>query len=49
MRAYQELRDRGLIDPDAFEAAVRVFRHHHPETRTGDARLVVADWIAPDA
>jgi hypothetical protein len=49
LRAYRELRDRGLIDPDAFEAAVRVFQYHHPSMLRGDAKLVVADWIAPDA
>jgi hypothetical protein len=48
-RAYQALRDSGVIDQHAFEAAVRVFRHHHPDTYPRQARHIVAEWIAPDA
>ncbi|MBI1181624.1 MAG: hypothetical protein GC201_13815 [Alphaproteobacteria bacterium] len=49
LRAYRSLRDSGVIDRHAFEAAVRVFRHHHPETYPLQARHIVAEWIAPDA
>ena len=49
VRAYEELRDRGVIDHDAFDAAVRVFQHHHPAELPRKARFIVADWIAPDA
>lgn len=48
MRAYGELRGHGVRDRDAFNAAVRVFRHHHPETPFHEANYVVADWLAPD-
>lgn len=49
VRAYEELRDRGIIDAEAFDAAVRVFQHHHPAELPRQARYIVADWIAPDA
>jgi hypothetical protein len=48
LRAYNGLRARGVIDPHAFDAAVTVFRHHHPEARPQQARHIVAEWIAPD-
>lgn len=49
MRAYSALRASGVIDPRAFEAAVTVFRHHHPEAQVRHARHIVAEWLAPDA
>ncbi len=49
MRAYSELCRSGVWDRDAFNAAVRVFRHHHPETPSHEARYVVADWLATEA
>ena len=49
VRAYEELRNNGVIDQDAFNAAVRVFQHHHPAELPRQARFIVADWIAPDA
>ena len=45
LNAYRNLRMTGLTDPDAFYAAVRVYRHYHPEITTGDANFRVADWI----
>lgn len=48
IRAYRELRTHGVVDRDAFRAAVRVFRHHHPETPHRDANFAVADWLAPE-
>ena len=47
-RAYRELRQRGVPDRPAFEAAVVVYRCHHPESASGDAKWVVGDWIAED-
>ncbi|MEN3951399.1 hypothetical protein [Iodidimonas sp. SYSU 1G8] len=49
IRAYEGLRERGVRDLHAFDAAVTVFRHHHPEVRPEQARHAVAEWIAPDA
>lgn len=45
MNAYHNLRMTGVPDPEAFRAAVRVYRHHHPEIAAGDANFRVADWI----
>ena len=47
MRAYAALRRSGVIDPHAFEAAVTVYHHHHPEAQPRQARHIVADWLAP--
>jgi len=47
-RAYCELRTSGVLDKDAFNAAVRVFRYHHPKTPHREAKFVVADWLAPE-
>ena len=49
VRAYSELRETGVVDKDAFYAAVRVFNYHHPKVRQNQACNIVADWIAPDA
>lgn len=48
-RAYAALREAGVRDPRAFEAAVTVFRYHHPEAGSRQARHIVADWLAPEA
>lgn len=48
-RAYRELRRKGVLDMEAFDVAVRVFRHHHPDTAPRDARFTVADWLVPAA
>jgi hypothetical protein len=45
LNAYRNLRMTGVTDPDAFHAAVRVYRQYHPEITTGDANFRVADWI----
>ncbi len=47
-RAYRELRRKGIVDMEAFDVAVRVFRHHHPETEQREARHAVADWLVPE-
>ncbi len=48
VRAYAALRASGVIDPRAFEAAVTVYRYHHPEALPRQARHIVAEWLAPD-
>lgn len=48
-RAYRELRRKGIMDMEAFDVAVRVFKHHHPEADPGEARFAVADWLVPEA
>ncbi len=45
LRAYRELRARGRHDPAAFEAAVAVYRYHHPETPARESSFIVAGWI----
>jgi hypothetical protein len=47
-RAYRELRQRGLPDRPAFEAAVMVYRCHHPETAGSEAIWIVCDWITEE-
>ena len=43
---YFELRDRGEEDWPAFQAALRVYRGHHPGTTDDAARQVVSLIIA---
>lgn len=47
-RAYRELRRKGVMDVEAFDVAVRVFRHHRPGTEPREARFTVADWLVPE-
>ena len=47
-KAYDELRKRGESDGDAYDAAVRIYRHHHPESARIEAYQVVADWLEYD-
>jgi hypothetical protein len=47
-RAYRELRQRGVPDRPAFEAAVMVYRCHHPETASSEAKWIVCDWITEE-
>ena len=47
-RAYRELRQRGVPDRPAFEAAVTLYRYHHPETARGEAKWLVAEWITEE-
>ena len=52
IRAYDNLRNSGVKDQQAFLAAARLYRTHHPEADMDSARLRVANWIydrAPDA
>ena len=43
MRTYKSMSD----EPEhvAFDAALRVFRHHHPEDSKEDSKLTVESWI----
>lgn len=45
LRAYQELRDRDRGDRAAFDAAVAVYRYHHPETPPRESDRIVSGWI----
>ena len=44
-RAYTELRQCGQPERYAFEAALAVFRYHHPAAMPRQAELVVAEWV----
>lgn len=46
LRAYGEMKQRGVPEARAFETAIRVFHHRLPEVPTDDARFLVADWIS---
>lgn len=43
MRAYEGMQHQG--DETALEAAVRVYRHHHPEDSMANANLTVERWV----
>lgn len=45
IRAYDNLRIAGVQDQQAFLAATRLYRTHHPENDFKSARLRVAGWI----
>ena len=45
LRAYTGLRARGQGETAAFDAAVAVYRFHHPETPTLDSVDLVDGWI----
>ncbi|MEI6560323.1 MAG: hypothetical protein WCO00_18140 [Rhodospirillaceae bacterium] len=44
-RAYRELCERGEPERFAFEAALTVYRWHHPEVDTAAAADIVARWL----
>ncbi len=44
MRTYGALRDEPHIV--AMDAAIRVYRYHHPEDNKQDAHLTVERWLA---
>jgi hypothetical protein len=44
-KAYDELRKLGKSEGNAYDAAVRIYRHHHPEQPRIEAYRVVADWL----
>ncbi|WP_215746029.1 MULTISPECIES: hypothetical protein [Gluconobacter] len=43
--AYQELREVGQPDMQAFAACTTLYRIHHPESSVKEARRLVAEWI----
>ncbi len=45
LRAYRELTEAGQREDRAYEAAVRVFRHYHPDRTKVEAYQAVADWL----
>ncbi|MBI1206954.1 MAG: hypothetical protein GC191_06660 [Azospirillum sp.] len=45
VRAYRELCERGQPDRFAFEAAVTVYRWHHPEVPPARAGDIVSGWV----
>ena len=48
LRAYREMRQLGQREDRAYDAAVKVFRHYHPEKERVEAYQVVADWLDTD-
>ena len=48
MRAYNELRTRGINEVSAFDASVMVYKHYHPGCETDRARDLIAHWIEED-
>lgn len=44
MRTYSDMRD--VPHTVAMEAALRVYRYHHPEDTKADASLTVEKWIS---
>jgi len=48
VRAYNELRTRGINEVAAFDASVMVYKHYHPDSGTERARDLVAHWIEED-
>ena len=45
VRAYRELSGLGVPDRFAFEAAVEVYRWHHPEVAAEGALETVSKWV----
>jgi len=43
--AYEELRDVGQPDIQAFTACTTLYRIHHPEASLNEARRLVSEWI----
>ena len=45
LRAYQTLKDSGRHEEHAYEAAVRIYRHYHPNRPRIEAYQEVAEWL----
>ena len=45
VRAYQEMKRCGRRDDHAYEVAVHLFRHYHPEYKRLEAFEIVAGWL----
>lgn len=48
IRAYRELRERGITDRDAFDSVARIHRFYHPEVSPRQSRFVIAEWLDPE-
>lgn len=48
-RAFRELREKGQPERYCLEAALTVYRWHHPETPEAQAAGIVAGWVEPEA
>ena len=44
-RAYRGMLDCGVPDSVALDAAIRVYRYHHPEATRDHAHLTVETWV----
>ncbi|MFC7334030.1 hypothetical protein [Rhodocista pekingensis] len=47
VRAFREMRASGQPDRYCLEAAVTVYRWHHPETPEPQATTIVSTWVEP--
>jgi hypothetical protein len=47
-RAFEGMTRSGAPYDSAFDAALRVFRHHHPEHTVGVGELVER-WLSPES
>ncbi len=45
LRAYRELKGMGDSEGRAYDAAVRIFQHYHPESERIQAYETVGDWL----
>jgi hypothetical protein len=43
-RAYDEMRASGAPDPHALDAALVIYRFHHPDIPMDEARTEVSRW-----
>ncbi len=48
LRAFGGMTESGAPYDSALSVALRVFRHHHPELRSG-VRELVEYWISPES
>lgn len=48
LRAYREIKRSSRREDHAYDVAVQVFRHNHPQRRRVDAYQIVADWLDHD-
>ena len=48
MRAYRELREKGVTDEDAFESVTRIHRYYHPAASPQQSRFTISAWLDPE-
>lgn len=46
-RSYSEMCASGAPEPVAFDAALTVFKWHHPEVAAANATTLVRGWVCP--